>query len=74
MDRWTAASPAQRMQRNALKGNCRRTEIALRLRAALRLGWGDVGVLAKSGLGEVLTEGPHSQIAKDPQRHWAQDL
>jgi hypothetical protein len=32
------------------------------------------GQREKDSRDKVLTEGPHSQIAKDPQRRWTQDL
>jgi hypothetical protein len=28
----------------------------------------------ESGTGKILAEGPHSQIAEDPQRGWTKDL
>ena len=77
MDRGPWSRLPQRMQRTLKKQLPFGRRLSLRLRAALSLGWGAVGVLAKSGPGKVLTalaEGPHSQIAKDPERRWTQDL
>jgi hypothetical protein len=43
-------------------------------------GWDSVPVEAgwliawESGPGKVLAEGPHSQIAEDPERGWTQDF
>ena len=35
---------------------------------------GTVGEIVESGARKVLAEGPHSEIAEDPERRWTEDF